>query len=274
MHAFIALVFLCNNAAEGFRYHNSLRAGQQAVAGLPHQREIAAIRAIPLNQMGSMPVTSLVSARVQRIRDLSAQRDVLKDITAAEFSLKLEVTDSKTKIDYDSLIAKLEYHVGRLKIKGNDTDIQLLINRIEATRQDLLNAKTVKEAQIIDSNAPKIEVDERGTVTAIEKKDRDDGGFRLVLREDGTVDWDGAVASSREVAKFGKELWVRLNGKEVETPPALTEVFGQAQPTIPVTEDIEKLQTIVNNAQKVLTDNVLIRDSLKTKLREIRKQVR
>ena len=40
--------------------------------------------------------------------------------------------------------------------------------------------------------------------------------LRVIVREDGTVDWDGAKSTGREVAKFGKELWERLNGKEEE----------------------------------------------------------
>lgn len=37
--------------------------------------------------------------------------------------------------------------------------------------------------------------------------------FDLFLRDDGTVDWDGAIQSGREVARFGQELWDRINGQ-------------------------------------------------------------
>lgn len=40
--------------------------------------------------------------------------------------------------------------------------------------------------------------------------------LRVVVREDGSVDWDGALETGKEVAKFGKELWERINGKEVK----------------------------------------------------------
>ena len=43
-----------------------------------------------------------------------------------------------------------------------------------------------------------------------------------------TVDWDGAIASGKEVARFGAELWERLNGKEeAEGFPSIAEIFGQ-----------------------------------------------
>ncbi|CAM9900010.1 unnamed protein product, partial [Ectocarpus sp. 13 AM-2016] len=37
--------------------------------------------------------------------------------------------------------------------------------------------------------------------------------FNLFVRDDGTVDWDGAIQSGREVARFGQELWDRINGQ-------------------------------------------------------------
>eukprot|EP00752_Nemacystus_decipiens_P004120 g3769.t1 len=37
--------------------------------------------------------------------------------------------------------------------------------------------------------------------------------FDLFVRDDGTVDWDGAIQSGREVARFGQELWDRINGQ-------------------------------------------------------------
>lgn len=244
-----------------------------------HKRGMpSTLRAIPLNQQGSVPGPNTVSSRVQRIKDLSAQREILKDITAAEFALKLEVADSQTQIDYDSLISKLEYHLEKLKQKvgASETDISL-IDRIQSTREELTSAKIAKAAhydadgvdRTIDNDTSDKQ-NELDSATAVEKTERDDGGLRLLLREDGTVDWDGAIESSREVAKFGKELWVRLNGRDVENTQL--EVFGHAQPSVPVTNEIEKMQSNVDRAQKLVAENVIIRDSLKSKLREIRKQ--
>ncbi|CAN0323018.1 unnamed protein product, partial [Phaeothamnion confervicola] len=39
----------------------------------------------------------------------------------------------------------------------------------------------------------------------------------LFVREDGTVDWDGAIQSGRDVARFGQELWDRINGESAAT---------------------------------------------------------
>jgi hypothetical protein len=52
--------------------------------------------------------------------------------------------------------------------------------------------------------------------------------FGLFVREDGTVDWDGAIQSGREVAKFGKELWERINGQDphAEDSNGSKQLFG------------------------------------------------
>ncbi|CAN0153217.1 unnamed protein product, partial [Hapterophycus canaliculatus] len=47
-------------------------------------------------------------------------------------------------------------------------------------------------------------------------KDVKGPGFDLFVRDDGTVDWDGAIQSGREVARFGQELWDRINGQNPE----------------------------------------------------------
>lgn len=40
--------------------------------------------------------------------------------------------------------------------------------------------------------------------------------FTVFVREDGTVDWDGAIQSGKDFAKFSSELLGRLQGKSPE----------------------------------------------------------
>jgi hypothetical protein len=44
---------------------------------------------------------------------------------------------------------------------------------------------------------------------------------RLYVREDGTVDWDGALQDQAALRKFGTAVWARINGRDPETvaPP-------------------------------------------------------
>ena len=96
--------------------------------------------------------------------------------------------------------------------------------------------------------------------------------LKVVVREDGSVDWEGALASGKEVAKFGTELWERLNGKEVEEGlPSLSELFGQVQAEEPETENILRLKRGVAMVDRVLEKTSNSRDELKAKLRSARK---
>jgi hypothetical protein len=101
------------------------------------------------------------------------------------------------------------------------------------------------------------------------------------------VDWDGAIASGREVARFGAELWERLNGKEEEEGlPSLSELFGQVTihfsnimtmmtwtclAKVPAktteTEEIKSLAGIVNEKKQDVLDALKKRDDLREMLR-------
>jgi hypothetical protein len=51
----------------------------------------------------------VISPRVQKIKDIIIQKEILRDVTSSEFTLQLEVKSSKeiSKIDYEMLISKL-----------------------------------------------------------------------------------------------------------------------------------------------------------------------
>ncbi|CAM9276618.1 unnamed protein product [Ascophyllum nodosum] len=63
--------------------------------------------------------------------------------------------------------------------------------------------------------------------------------FDLFVRDDGTVDWDGAIQSGREVARFGQELWDRINGQNPNEEGGLvgSGVHGTEKPPKEVPED-------------------------------------
>eukprot|EP00466_Bigelowiella_natans_P005558 jgi/Bigna1/77132/fgenesh1_pg.46_\ len=46
-----------------------------------------------------------------------------------------------------------------------------------------------------------------------EGMEEESGSFRVIMREDGTVDWDGVIEGGRDIAQFGADLWKPLNAK-------------------------------------------------------------
>jgi isopropylmalate/homocitrate/citramalate synthase len=81
------------------------------------------------------------------------------------------------------------------------------------------------------------------------------------------------LASGREVAKFGTELWERLNGKdETEDLPTISEFFGQVQAKEPETDETKKLKNIIEKTKDKIQIVINNRDTLKSKLRQYRKE--
>lgn len=223
------------------------------------------------------------------MKDITLQKEILRDITTSEFALQLEIKASQeiSKIDYEMLISKLDQHLEFLKKRNNDTDSELLA-RIFRTMKSLSELKLGLRPNVeIDDTLPDIEgpsktssevmssiaqqqdLQEQQIVERERLKDLKES-LKLIVREDGTVDWEGASAAGQEVAKFGTELWERLNGKE-EGFPSFSEMLGQVQAKELVTEEITRLSKSVANARDAMNETIRSRDQLKVKLRQERK---
>lgn len=226
------------------------------------------------------------------MKDITAQKDILRDITTSEFALQLEVKSSTiiSNIDYEMLISKLDQHLEFLKKRNNDVDSQL-ISRILRTKESLSDLKlgvrsniglddaatdsipaTGKGQNIIVSTlSQQVDMQEQQIGERERLKELKES-LKLIVREDGSVDWEGASAAGQEVAKFGTELWERLNGKEeTEGFPSFSEILGQVQAKELVTEEITRLSKAVVAAKDAVNEMIKSRDQLKIKLRQERK---
>jgi hypothetical protein len=225
------------------------------------------------------------------MKDITAQKDILRDVTTSEFALQLEVKSSTAiqNIDYEMLISKLDQHLEFLRKRKNDVDSQL-IERILRTKESLSELKLGVRSNIgLDDNvayAPATAKGQNAMVSSLtqqldlqeqqiverERLKELKESLKLIVREDGSVDWEGASAAGQEVAKFGTELWERLNGKEeTEGFPSFSEILGQVQAKELVTEEITRLSKSVLAAKEAVNEMVKSRDQLKMKLRQQRK---
>lgn len=216
-------------------------------------------RSLPLRSIRSFE-GSQISTRVQKIKDMYVTKEILNDITTAEFALIVDMRNKEDTIDYSMLISRLDRDISRLSARNiaGDAELNMRITDLKASLskkfQDKAESETVFVANVIK---PKLDA------TNTEKEVLP--SLRILVREDGTVDWEDALASGKEVAKFGTELWERLNGKE-EGPPSISELFGQVSVKIPVTDEINKLETLVNSTQRILFGLKQERDQLRGKL--------
>eukprot|EP01040_Poterioochromonas_malhamensis_P000112 gene112-117_t len=214
---------------------------------------------------------SNLSPRIQKIKELLLQKEILKDITASEFALRLEIKTKENQtqmIDYERLINKLNIN---LKILNKDfissKEISnKLIHRINIIKEDLLLiSQNLSPKHFQEMNEDEITFNVPLTTSSSSSTDGEGTevgsagmnkltSFRLLVREDGSVDWDGTIASGREVAKFGSELWERLNGKgeDSEGSVSLQSLLSPVQAKLPKTKEIEQLSQIVQAMKEQL----------------------
>jgi hypothetical protein len=229
-----------------------------------------------------------LSPRVKRIKELTTQKNIVNDLTAAEFALTVEMKKSQDiKIDYEMLIARLEKNLRTLHTiqNANMDDINesntALIDRVQRTKADVLEAfKNYKELQSNNSTSLMIPpIGKAVVINTVKLNESDTLDFddikeklNVFVREDGTIDWDGAIASGKEVAKFGTELFERLNGKgEAEGMLSMAELFGQVQEPEPENDETRRLSGIVEEAKLELVRVQAEAETMRSNLREARR---
>jgi hypothetical protein len=97
-------------------------------------------------------------------------------------------------------------------------------------------------------NLPSIQIQKEENVTKA-------AGPKLYVRDDGTVDWDGALQDRAALKSFGTAVWARINGRDPQTvdpDDAGTGVGHHGGQEKAVTAKIEDTPQIVE-ARKVLT---------------------
>jgi hypothetical protein len=91
----------------------------------------------------------------------------------------------------------------------------LFYSRIVQTRQALMdrmkNSGTDVEEDPFSISLPELNIE-------IPKEDEssDTLGPKLYVRDDGTVDWDGALQDQAALKNFGTAVWARINGRDPE----------------------------------------------------------
>lgn len=116
---------------------------------------------------------------------------------------------------------------------------EALLRRLIGTRERLVNFIEKGEQQqnnnngdnggVVDDIRSQLEIDdstreEDGVEKIVKKKEETDENkangatfdTSLYVREDGTVDWDGALQDREALKKFGSAVWSRINGQDPE----------------------------------------------------------
>ncbi|KAL7571724.1 hypothetical protein ACA910_002824 [Epithemia clementina (nom. ined.)] len=194
-----------------------------------------------------------IGTRLRTLKDLVWVREALEDLTAAEFACTVESeynTGSekvekrrKRAVDYEKLLTKLNKRIRDLGCDfttdpNRDTSFtcsltpgvgsaaqvyadeqrQALLERLIKTRKNLI--EVIQGCKIdIDQDELRFELTLPELRVELPREPDDmnnTNGPKLYVREDGTVDWDGALQDQAALRKFGTAVWARINGREPE----------------------------------------------------------
>lgn len=120
----------------------------------------------------------------------------------------------------------LKKNSGMGRVTYTDEQRISLLTRILASRQNLIQIMTGSQPIEITGDLDKIReelqtpdaafvVEDEKTVSNINSSSNKTLPD-LYVRDDGTIDWDGALQDREAVKKFGIAVWARINGQEVD----------------------------------------------------------
>jgi len=165
----------------------------------------------------------------------------------------------------------LKKELGMGSVTYTDDQRSALVMRLLSSRQNLIKAMDGK----VDESGNEDDLDEirekLQTPDAIEVDDDSNtssskaaiGDPSLYVREDGTVDWDGALQDRAALQKFGTSVWARINGQDEATVDETSGTTDDAHK-----EDEKKVTVKIADTEEILEKKAKL-DSLKAELKEM-----
>lgn len=184
--------------------------------------------------------------KLKRLKDLMWVRETLEDLTAAEFACTVEAHDNKVNkrkraVDYEKLVNQLNKRLSDMgcniadAIESADFECSLspdlgmgrltytemqrtnLLQRLVRTRQQLIEVVHGNEIDVDSDNLPFLSLPELPKIELPKEEIEEDTlGPKLYVRDDGTVDWDGALQDKTAMREFGTAVWARINGRDLD----------------------------------------------------------
>jgi hypothetical protein len=156
----------------------------------------------------------------RRIQDLGC------DFSSMPSRPKKRANGDKTP-DPSPITCYLQPNVGMGCTAYTEDQRRLLLERLVRTRQnlmELIRGYTTRTADDgLDLSSFSISLPDLRVEIPREADDPNAVGPKLYVRDDGTVDWDGALQDQAALRLFGGAVWARINGR---TPEQVEEAEG------------------------------------------------
>lgn len=163
----------------------------------------------------------------RRLKDVVFVKEMRDAITSGEFALKLAGSRGLAAMNYQSLCNRL--HVIAMRLEDESVDLEIL-PPLEAQKclKTVNQISEELESRIL-KGTPAAAPESSETGEKVTKGMPDPRRLLLYIREDQTVDLDGALNEARKVAKFSGDLWERLNGQGHVRRGRASEAFGESE---------------------------------------------
>jgi len=167
-------------------------------------------------------------SRSRRLKDMVYAKEMRAAVSTGEFALALRlrgVNGKSAVMDYQSLCNKLYNFAEKLERQPLDTNVLSPPEAKEMMRNIVQTREKLEERvmEILYANLGTEEQTQASASSEAKQPDSTSGESQvdlpdprkmlLYLREDGTVDADGAMTEASKAARFSSDLWARLNGR-------------------------------------------------------------
>lgn len=198
-------------------------------------------------------------SKFRKLKDIMWTREAVEDVTAAEFACSVEASKRehddeslrrprKRAVDYEKILSNLNRRIADMKCEPIDfidfdnveldedkgmgrftytaEERQELLVQVLTTRKGLLEIMNANSGEgnsdaETDSGDGSFNFELPEIRVGIPKEEDSAGvsGPKLYVRDDGTVDWEGALQDRAALRKFGGAVWARINGQTPDDLP-------------------------------------------------------
>jgi len=240
-----------------------LTAAEFACTVEAHDEEEESNRRFKRKRKRAVDYEKLLTKLNSRIRDLGCDNMEALDVHTADFQCVLEPG------------------IGMGSLTYTDDQRSALLTRLVLTRTQLLKvirgnatdaAESPDEPFLKLPELPRMELPKEASAAD------DVQGPKLYVRDDGTVDWDGALQDQAALRKFGTAVWQRINGrdwdgtedessdgskstKEKASPHAKSQVTAKVVDTPEIKRAREKLDRLSKELEQMEKDHYRLLNS-------------
>eukprot|EP01082_Thalassiosira_pseudonana_P016183 g13966.t1.2.5e17418c g13966 g13966.t1 contig9:855527-857761(-) len=185
-------------------------------------------------------VLNKLDARIEEMCVLTSE-EISKEMNQTCHVLDRRVVGEEGKMTIENTCFSLAENIGMGSVVYTTEQREALLKRLMATREKLFN---FMEGSAND-DAEDLGVDGIDDIRSQLQPSGNSGGKgnnteatatntattfdpSLYVREDGTIDWDGALQDREALKKFGSAVWSRINGQDPETSGDASEEEGGA----------------------------------------------